>query len=63
MTKLNLRISTVLRAAMLAIVAVVTSLYPASTVVLAQLFLHERLSAWQWLGLALAAGSVVLIGI
>jgi drug/metabolite transporter (DMT)-like permease len=49
--------------AMLAIVAVVTSLYPAGTVVLAQVFLKERLSGWQWLGLALGAGSVALIGI
>jgi drug/metabolite transporter (DMT)-like permease len=49
------------REGMLALVAVVTSLYPASTVFLARLFLDERLSRVQWLGVAFAAAGVVLI--
>ena len=51
------------RSGMLAVVATITSLYPASTVILSHTFLHERLSRWQWLGLLLGAASVVLIGI
>ncbi len=46
---------------LLAIVAVLTSLYPASTVFLAFAFLRERLSGTQWAGVGLAACGVVLI--
>ena len=49
------------RHGMLVLVAMITSLYPASTVILARLFLHERLSGMQWLGAALAAAALVLI--
>jgi drug/metabolite transporter (DMT)-like permease len=45
----------------LAIAAVVTSLYPAFTVVLAATLLHERVHRGQAVGLALCAGAVVLV--
>ncbi len=47
----------------LAIVAVISSLYPAVTVVLARFGLGERWSGIQKLGLAVAAMAVVLIGV
>ena len=49
------------REGLLALVAVITSLYPASTIALAQLFLGERLARHQVVGLALAGVAVVLI--
>jgi drug/metabolite transporter (DMT)-like permease len=49
------------RTGMLSIVAVLTSLYPASTVFLARVVLHERLSPSQWTGVAIAACAVALI--
>jgi drug/metabolite transporter (DMT)-like permease len=48
---------------MLSIVAVVTSLYPVSTVLLARFTLHEHLSPVQWSGVACAIGGVVLIAL
>ena len=45
----------------IAIVAVLTSLYPASTVALAAIFLHERLRLLQWTGVALALTGVAFI--
>ena len=47
----------------LSVVAVVTSLYPAGTVALAAVVLHERLVAVQWLGVTLALAGVICIAL
>jgi drug/metabolite transporter (DMT)-like permease len=49
------------REGLLSLVAVLSSLYPASTVVLARVVLHERLVRTQLVGLALALAGVALI--
>lgn len=51
------------RSALLSLVAVITSLYPAATVVLARIVLHERLRGRQPVGLGLAAAGVMLIAL
>ncbi len=47
----------------LAITAVLTSLYPAITIGLARVLVHERLSAARLAGLILAGASVTLIAL
>jgi drug/metabolite transporter (DMT)-like permease len=49
------------RHGLLSLASVLTSLYPATTVLLAVVLLHEHTSTTQRLGLGLAAGSIVLI--
>lgn len=51
------------REGLLSLVAVLTSLYPAATVLLARFVLHERLVRIQLVGLGLAAGGVTLIAL
>lgn len=43
------------------VAAVLSSLYPAVTVLLALLLSHEKLTRWQWLGLAACLGAVGLM--
>ncbi|HWC15071.1 MAG TPA: EamA family transporter [Actinomycetota bacterium] len=49
------------RAGLLSLVAVITSMYPASTVLLARIVLKERLVATQLAGLACAVAGVIMI--
>jgi drug/metabolite transporter (DMT)-like permease len=49
------------RAGPLSVVVTLASLYPASTVFLARIVLHERLSARQWVGVACALVAVAII--
>ena len=51
------------REGLLSIVSVVSSLYPATTVLLAAVLLRERVQAWQGVGLALAAAAVTLVAL
>jgi len=48
---------------LLAVTAVITSLYPAGTILLARVLLGERLTAVRIIGLCLAASSVGLIAV
>lgn len=49
------------RFGLLVVVAVLASLYPGITVLLARVVLHERLSRWQFAGLGVAAVGIVAI--
>ena len=51
------------RSQLVSLTAVVTSLYPALTVALAALVLHERVSRTQGVGLGLAAAAVALVSL
>jgi len=57
----NLLFIAATRAGRLDVAAVLASLYPASTIVLAGWLLHERLARRQWLGIGVAACAVVMI--
>jgi len=50
-----------LRYTLISVAAVLTSLYPASTVVLARIVLSERLAKMQWVGVGCAAAGIALI--
>lgn len=47
----------------LLVVAVIGSLYPAATLLLAHWFLHERMSRIQWAGVVLALGAAVALAV
>ena len=47
----------------LAVASVLSALYPVTTIILATLVLHERVTRDHAVGIALAAGAIVLIGI
>lgn len=51
------------RSQLVSVAAVLTSLYPALTVLLAVAFLHERINRVQAVGLGLAAAAVVLVAL
>jgi drug/metabolite transporter (DMT)-like permease len=48
---------------LLTLVSVITALYPATTLILARIVLDERVRREQMVGLAVAAGAVVLVSI
>lgn len=48
---------------LLTVVSVISSLYPATTVLLATIVLRERIERWQAVGLALAAAAVTLVAL
>ena len=51
------------QAGLLSIVAVVTSMYPAATVLLSAVILHEAIGQRQGVGLLFAGAAVVLIAL
>ncbi len=59
----NLLYLVAVRGGMLAIVAVVASLYPASTVALALVVDKERVGKWQFVGMGAAAAALVLVSL
>lgn len=59
----NVLLLAALRLGDLSIVAALTALYPAGTILLAAVVLRERVAAVQWLGLALALSAGVLLAL
>lgn len=59
----NLAYLVAVRSGLLSIVAVVASMYPASTIGLAILLDRERLSKTQWFGVGVAGCALVLVGV
>ena len=57
----NLAYLEAVRGGMLSVVAVVSSLYPASTVALAFVFDRERMNRWQGVGMGLAGLALVMV--
>lgn len=57
----NIFYLTALRHTLISVAAVLASLYPASTVMLARIVLKERLGRVQWIGIACAAAGIALI--
>jgi drug/metabolite transporter (DMT)-like permease len=57
----NVMMLVALRGGDLSVVAALTALYPAGTIVLAAIVLHERIAPVQWLGLVLAIGAGALL--
>ncbi|HMG64709.1 MAG TPA: EamA family transporter, partial [Streptosporangiaceae bacterium] len=59
----NLAFLLAVRGGTLVVVAVITALYPAGTVLLARRLLAERLTRWQVAGLAAAAVAVTILAL
>jgi uncharacterized membrane protein len=59
----NLAFLLAVRGGTLVVVAVITALYPAGTVLLARRILGERLTRWQLAGLAAAAAAVTILAL
>ncbi|MGH3968685.1 MAG: EamA family transporter, partial [Mycobacterium sp.] len=57
----NIAMLMALHAWLLSLASMLISLYPAATVVLAMVVLHERVTRWQGLGMALAMVAVGMI--
>jgi len=57
----NIAVLTGFRVGEVTIVAVLTALYPAGTILLASLVLHERIQRVQWVGLGLALVASMLL--
>lgn len=57
----NIAYLTAVRAGSLTLIPVLSSLYPASTVILARVFLHERIGRLHLLGIGVALVAIVLI--
>jgi drug/metabolite transporter (DMT)-like permease len=63
LTVANVLLTVAFTTGLLSIVSVLGSLSPVAIVVLAQVFLHERLCAWQWAGVAAVFAGVVLLSV